>query len=237
MPAPLTIGTITWENGTSGTNGFLKWTPTGADGYNIFRAQYEPFSNYVLYAATVNGTYSDNGVNNNTQYKYYVIGTSAAGGNSAPSDIITGYVFSDRFDYAKNTLLALQAQIAANVPDMKNVFIGKREILASQLPCCVITPDKKTELYKTTTGLYDETYFYTLKIYYAQVNQRVEVPITDLMSLTGKVNNWLEVIKGNQPYWFISEISETIYSGIDTVNQLKFAEIKWSAVRRLPKMN
>ena len=233
---PGQIGTIIWENGTSGTNGFLKWTPTGADGYNIYRSMFTPYSQFTFLDSTTSGTYSDNNVNNNSEYRYYVIGTSNVGGNSLPSMVTSGYVYLDRFGYEQNTYLTLQSQIVTAVPDIKNVYIGDREVLQNQLPCCAIIPTKREPDYKVTTGQYDVTYYMTFRIYYAAVNQNLAMPIEDLMNLVGKLENFMESIQDNQPYWFHSDFDSITYDRIDTSKQLKYAELKFHAVRRLAKM-
>jgi hypothetical protein len=232
---PTKVSTIVFENGSSGTHGYVKFTPTGALGYDVYRAS-SPFNTFEKIGNST-GTYIDNAVNNQTEYQYYVIGTNTAGA-SLPSDIVYGFVYEQQFDYLTNVLETLQTQIKAQCTFLNDVRLGNFDALPEQLPLCEIIPDVDDEESVTVgfSGQYDKIYTINIRIYGNGSGQLNETTIKELTTMTGKVQSLLEGLKDYAPYWYLSDILNTTYGECTKDGQvLKYTEIIWQCKRRVDR--
>lgn len=236
---PAKIDTITFENGTSGTSGYLKWTPQiNTSIYEIYQAE-RPFNTFNL-IDRVNGTigtYFDTTIKNQNEYWYYVTGTNN-NGNSAPSQIVSAFVYDSVFNNFNNTLQTLKTQLQMNANWIQQISIGKKLVFPFQLPVVQLIPESNEDDNITIgfTGKKDEVYNIRIRIYYADVSQDGEESIKNISSYSGKVLQLLETIKQLSPYWYLSQVTSVEYGENVVENkQLKFMDIVWQSKRRVTR--
>jgi len=231
---PTTIGTITFENGTTGSTGWLKFTPSNAESYDIYRGDTVNLD-FAKIGNTTGGTYEDTGLENNHAYQYYVIGTSIAG-YSLPSKYVYGFVYNTDFNYTNNILAVLQNQIKANITDLMDVRIGQYNALPEQLPLCEIMPDIDNEDAVTVgySGQYDKVFNINIRLFTNGSGQTNETTILEATNIAGKVKALLETLKSYPPYWYLSDVITTGYGECVKDGQvLKYIEISWQCKRRI----
>lgn len=232
--APAQIGTIQFDNGTTGTTAYVSWTPSGADGYCVYRSSM-PFTDYTEVGCTTDGTYLDNTVKDQAEYRYYVIGTNV-NGRSLPSDIVYGFVYGDRFNYLSNTLTALRTYLQANLADFKDVRIGDEIIFPIQTPCLLLYPevDNEENISVGYTGQVDKIYNLNLRIYDFKITQAHGTHLNIIAEKVGKVQSYMESIKHYTPYWYVSDLTSTEYGEAVIEEQtLKYADLKYTVKRRV----
>jgi len=236
--APDRIGTIEFINGTTGTSGFLKWTPTNAVTQTIYRADTIQGSfGSVATISGVLGTYTDNTLHNQQDYFYYVVGANASG-CSAMSPIVNALVTKDNFNYFTNTIDALKNYLTAHVTDLKGIYLGETTAFTFQTPFMFIIPTSKNEENVTVgySGQVDNYYNLTLRIYESTMNNAntYGTVMSTLTELEGKVCQTLEAVKTFNPYWYNSDITSVEY-GESTVNEIiyKYVDINWQGKRRV----
>jgi hypothetical protein len=239
MTAPNPVSTLSFLNGTSGTHGYVQFTPTNAVSYNIYRAE-QPFKDFVLVANTDLGTYTDNTVRDQKEYKYYIVGLDASNNYSLPSYQESAFVYSGQFNFLNNTLQALQAEMKSELPFFNDVKIGKYDVIPEILPYSEIfvEEDNEENISIGHTGQVDKIYNINIRIYTNGAGQNNETVEAQLMEYTGKTQSLLEALKSFSPYWYISDITSTEYGNVtlDAV-VLRFADIKWQCKRRVLRSN
>lgn len=234
--APSAVGTISFENGTSGTHGFLKWTPlpSGVDGYDIYRAS-RPFSTFTKIASTAGGTYQDNDVYSQSSYWYYVVGTSSSGA-SLPSPIKNAFVYDSEYNHLSDCMEQIKTNLQNEFSWIKAVYLGEPLVYPAQLPIVAIIPDTDIEDASTVgkSGKYNKTFNLKLKVYDALSGQGLGTELSILTEYVGKIKMQLESLKSYDPYWYLSQIGETNYANAVIEEQtLRTATIDFSPQRRL----
>jgi hypothetical protein len=233
-----TIGTITFVNGTTGTSGFLMWTPTNAITSVIYRAdtlQGTFAVNGVVSGAT--GTYTDNTLRNQQDYYYYVVGVNASG-YSAPSPIVNALVTADKFNYFTNTLDAIKVYLETQVTDLKGIYLGETTAFTFDTPFMFLIPRTKDEENVTVgySGQVDNMYNVTFRIFENTMNNAntLGTVMSSLTQLEGKVCSAMESIKQYNPYWYNSDTASVEY-GESIINEVvyKYVDINWIGKRRI----
>jgi hypothetical protein len=220
----------------NGTENIIQFTPTNADGYNVYRSE-NMTNNFEFLTSGVAGTYTDTTAVSGRDYWYYVIGTSAVGGASLPStfkNVLTG----TNIDYMTNIMTTLKNTFTSNIPEITAIHYGAEEVIPYQYPFMSIIPQNRDDEPITVgySGQYDKIFNFTLRTYTGVSSGAgaVGTALSILSEVESKVSMELETLKTNNPYWYTSDITSVEYGEavIDEI-KLKYIDLNWMAKKRI----
>jgi len=220
----------------NGTENIIQFTPTNADGYNIYRSE-NMSNNFTFLTSGVLGTYTDTTAVSGRDYWYYVVGTSAVGGASLPStfkNVLTG----TNIDYMTNIMTTLKNTFTSNIPEITAIHYGAEEVIPYQYPFMSIIPQNRDDEPVTVGyhGQYDKIFNFTLRTYTGVSSGAgaVGTALSILSEVESKVSMELEALKTNNPYWYTSDITSVEYGEavIDEI-KLKYIDLNWMAKKRI----